>query len=179
MARDKYRYHIRRRPRNRRNFIAIPFETSNVISSLATLNTQQIDLLNAAFNEDFFAISIEAYWVFIDHAPTAGPLYVGFAHGDYTDTEINEYLTAEILGPDDKIKNEKSRRQVRRAGVFATLATTSPEESLNDGKAIKTPLRFSVGNGHDISMWIRNGSPGTLTSGTVQCFGTLYGRWQR
>ncbi len=135
------------------------------------------DLLGNPFGEDIFVISIDGQWAMLDHTGGEGPIEVGFSHGDLSTTEIAECLVAELTDPDDIIQKERSRRPVRRAGTFHGLQAV---ETLNDGKPIRTQMKISIGNGHDVGIWAANRDAATLTTGTViVCDGTLYGRWQR
>ncbi len=161
-----------------RNFVAIPFEAEKALTTLADDTVIIQSLLSAAFTEDFFAISVDVLWQIRNLTVGEGPLPVGLAHGDYTVGEILEAIEAERLGPDDMILNEKANRKVRRSGSFSGVTGDSV---LNDGKPIRTPLRFSVGSGHTLSAWLVSRAAVTnLTTGaTLILSGTLYGRWQR
>ncbi len=134
-------------------------------------------LLNAVFAEDLYIISIDCMWTINGLTAGEGPIEVGFAHDDYTVSEVKEFLEASLVDPDNKISQEQSRRKVRRSGTFNGLSTN---ESLNDGKPIRTKMKFIIGDGHAINHWAKNRSGGALTSGAVvRMSGTIYGRWLR
>ena len=104
-----------------------------------------------------------------------GPIMIGFAHGDYSVTEINEWYTASNFLSADKVEQEQGRRLCRDIG---TLANVSGEEVMNDGKAIRIPLKMKIQSGQNLAFWARNSSGAPLTTGAVVEFnGKLYGTW--
>ncbi len=164
--------------KNRKNFTAIPFSTFITLSTLAANTVLSADLLGSALAEDLFVISVDGLWTV--RGLTAGevPLGVGLAHGDYSVTEILENLEIEVISPDSMIEMEKAKRKVRRVGTFAEGGVT--DMSLNDGKPIRSIMKFTVGNSQNISVWVRNNSGSALTTGaTLQLNGTIFGRWLR
>ncbi len=166
-----------RKRRNRKGFTALPFSISLALLTLADETILATQLLGGVFIEDFFCISVDGQWGLRGLTAGEGPIDVGYSHDDYSVAELKENLTANLLDPDNKIVQEQSRRLVRRAGIFNGVAAT---EVLNDGKAIRTKLRFMVGNDHAIQFWVRNRSGANLTTGAlIELNGTLYGRWVR
>lgn len=168
----------RRRSRRKRGggFIAIPF---NATLSLSTLNANlglSTDLLGSQMAKDFFAISADVIWDRRAGVADEGPLQVVLVHNDLSDAEVVEALDAEVTDPSDIVARERSRRPVRRAGAFSGIGT---DEVLNDGKAIRTTLKFSVNSGHQVAAVIINRSGANLTGNmTLVIAGVLYGRWQ-
>ncbi len=165
--------------RNRsKNFVAIPFSMQIPLSTLADATVIQADILGSALGEDLFVISIDAMFTLKDLTAGEVPLQVGFSHSDLSVGEVNEALNAELTDPDDIIQKERARRPVRRAGTF-NLGSIGDLE-LADGVPQRTKMKFSVGDGHNISAWLANKSGATLTTGAIMhCNGTIYGRWQR
>ncbi len=167
-----------KRGRNRRGFVAIPFSGSISLSTLTNGTVVESDLFSATLGEDLYCISIDGLWSIRDLTPGEVPIHVGYSHDDLAVGEIAEALDAELTDPDDIIARERARRPVRACGVFARGVVADME--INDGKMLRTPLRFSAGDGHNVAMWARNRSGATLTTGAVvTCDGVLYGRWQR
>ncbi len=164
-----------RQGRNRRNFVAIPFHVT-----VALLNAPDGDLVEAdivTFGEDIFVISVDGTWSVHDITAGEGPLQCGYHHGDLATTEVQENLIAELTDPDDIIQRERARRPVRQAGTFSIVAG---HETLNNGVPIRTPVKFYVGDGHALSIHVKNISGAQLTTGaTVVCNGLIYGRWER
>ncbi len=133
------------------------------------------DLVLASDNE-YRVISITTDWNLVNHTPGEGPITVGYAHGDYTDTEIEEWYEGQndILRG-DKIAAEISQRFIRRAGMFSGVAAS---ETLNDGRSIKTRLNWVIAEGKTVRMWAYNGDVNALTTGTVlTCSGRMYMRF--
>ncbi len=163
--------------KNRRNFVAIPFNTDIVLATLADNTVLPATLFSSAFGEDIYVISIDASWILAGSSSQEGPIFVGFAHGDLSAAEILEALDAEQTDPDDRIAKERSSRPIRRVGGFdAQIAN----ETLNHGVNIRTPMKMSIGNDHFVDAWAVNRSGATLTTGAIiHVNGTLFGRWQR
>ncbi len=127
----------------------------------------------SAADEEYRVLSMKGTWTVRDLAPSAGPVVVGFAHGDYTATEVEEALEAEAaMNRGDKIANEKARRLVRRVGVFNTT-----EQVLNDGKPISTRLNWHIPEGTVINLFVYNQTGATITAGSVQFNGTIFLRY--
>ncbi len=172
----------RKRSRNSKNFVAIPFDGT---LSLGTLNNDVlVSLLPLSNNltEDLFAISADINAQII--ALTAGegdPMMAGWAHDDYSDTEILENLQVDLLGPGNKIEQEKARRLVRNSGLFMPTAEAATQLKLfgrYGSGMIRTKLKFVVQSGHGLKFWVFNKSGANLTTGSsLRIQGTVYGRW--
>ncbi len=159
-----------------RNFQPIPFTAAVDLSTLADDTVLLTDVI-PSFGEDYYCVSIDCSWATRDFTAAEGPIEVGFSHGDLSVTEVEEALDAAVTDPDDIIAREHSRRPVRRAGIFSV---TLESETLNQGDPIRTPLKFSIGNGHALKFFAYNRSGGALTgTNFVVIGGTLYGRSQR
>ncbi len=164
-----------RRRRRSRNFVAIPFDATLALATLADATVLEGPVVT--FGEDIYIMSIDCTWAWHTHTTGEGPYNVGWAHGDLTVTEVAEALNAEVTDPDDIIAAERARRPVRRAGAFSGVGT---EEVLNNNVPIRTKCKFVVGNDHSISIWVQNRSGGPTTTGTqVIITGVIYGRWIR
>lgn len=108
-----------------------------------------------------------------DHTAGEGPLIVGLAHNDYSDAEMLEWHGATgSWDTSDKIAQEQARRKCRNIGEFSGLNT---EEVLNDGRPIKTKLKFRIEEGKTLDFFVINESGAQLTTGTVvRLTGWLY-----
>jgi len=147
------------------------------LSTLANNTVITVDLISSLV-EDMYVISVDLAWSVRGLTAGETPLQVGLSHGDYTVGEVLENLDASSLDPDDKIDQEHARRLVRRVGVFQGTGET--DLVLADGKEIRTPVKFTVGDGKSFDAWLCNRSGALLTTGAVlQIFGTVYGRWLR
>ena len=163
----------KRRYKRNRKLVKIPV-TSTL--SLAGIGSGGITDGNATtiMARDFFAVGFKGDYSIKDFTASEGPVKIGWAHGDYTSTEVQEMLNAENIDDSDKITNEKARRLVRPVGKFAGFAT---DEVLQDGRLIWTRLGFTLQEGIALSHWAINRSGGTWTSGVVTLDGHLWGLW--
>ncbi len=166
----------RRGRRSRRGFVAIPFNAEVSLSTLSN-NVAIAAGVSGTFGEDLYILSVDCTWSLRDQVATEGPLEVGFHHGDLSVTELNEALDASVTDPDDIIQRERARRPVRKVGAFNGLVAN---ETLNDGKMIRTRIKFSVGDGHAFAFYVMNRSNAVKTGDAgVEVEGVIYGRWQR
>ncbi len=168
--------------RSSKNFVAIPFSGSLPLVTLASEALLSGDVFPGVLTEDFYAISVDLNAQIL--ALTAGegdPMSCGFAHGDYTDPQIEENLEVSFLGPGSKIAQERARRLVRNTGIFAseTVGHTSMKLYGRTGVGnIRTKLKFVVNSNKNLSIWVLNKSGAALTTGSNLRFqGTVYGRW--
>ncbi len=163
---------------NRRNFIAIPYNATLPLLTLGDGVVIKVDLLSSVLGEDLFVISIDHLTTIRNGTLTEYPLIFGFCHSDLTVAEIAEALDAEVTDPDDLIARERAKRPVRKAGTFAF--GTAGDQGVGDGLVLRQKMKISVGDGHNVSLWLRNMSGAALTTGTeLGQMGTIYGRWQR
>ncbi len=111
---------------------------------------------------DYRAKSIKATWQLANFTPGEGPITVGYAHGDYTVTEIKECLEAANIDPGDKVAQERANRLVRIVGTFDSIGEGA---TLNDGKPISTKLNWFISASEEINMFAYNESTALLTTG--------------
>ncbi len=172
----------RKQSRNSKNFVAIEVAGSLALSTLADDTYLSVGT-QATFTEDFFAISADLSGSIKALTPGEGsPSTMVVAHSDYTDVEVREGLDiGSLTGPADKIQEERSRRLIRKVGVFQSQEVNHVSlkaEGRYASSRIRTKLRFLIsdGNALDIGVWNRSGA--ALTTGASFEFdGTLYGRW--
>ncbi len=172
----------RKRSRTSKNFAAIPIDFNLALSTLGSAALISQDALGGNLLEDFFAISCDILAQI--RGLTAGegdPTMGGFAHGDYSDAEIEENLESNLLGPGDKITQERARRLVRKAGIFTTdvpAAVTLKLQGRGGSGLIRTKLKFVINSGKTLKFYVHNLSGANLTTGAILIGqGTLYGRW--
>ncbi len=172
----------RKRSRSSKNFAAIPFDSNLALVTLANDALLSTDVFPGVLTEDFYALSADINASI--EGLTAGegdPMFGGFAHGDYSDAEIEENLEVSFLGPGDKIAQERARRLVRKTGMFAPPTTASTVMRLfgpSGSGQIRTKLKFVINSNKNLSFWIINKSGTALTTGAGLRFqGTVYGRW--
>ncbi len=163
--------------RSRKGFVALRVDKQITLSTLADATFLVADLFGGALTEDLYVISADVTWAIRGQTANEGPIEVGYAHGDYTVTELAQWSVSDQFSPDDKIAQEQGRRLVRSAGMFPALNIS---EVLNNGTPLKTKIRFTVGSGIAFNIWALNSSGGALTGGAVvEIHGTIYGRWLR
>lgn len=139
----------------------------NASFALATLASNDVLSGNLAGTVDrnCRVTSIEATYSLHNLTAGEGPVVVGVSHGDYTDAEIEEALEAGSGGwtKADKVSAEQANRLVREIGTFSGEAT---EETLNEGRPIKTKLNWGLATGQQLKIWAWNKSGGPLTTGS-------------
>ncbi len=165
--------------RRRRGIVAIPFSIQGALGTLGDETVIVVAALGSNFTEDFYLVSVDVSVHIRGLTANEGiPTQYGVAHSDLSVTEIGENLDAEMTSPDDIIAKERSRRPVRSAGYLrgGNLAIEVRQET----DKVRIPCRFSIGDGFNLSCWVKNKSGSALTTGAVQeWFGTMFGRWQR
>ncbi len=122
-----------------------------------------------------FLISLKAIWSMRGHTAGDESVLFGVVHGDYSSAEIEEWIEANgSWDAGDLVAREQANRKIRQVGTFAGLLL---QETLNDGVAITTPLRFYVNAGDTLSLWVYNASGSSWTTGTVMnCNGTVWAK---
>ncbi len=107
-------------------------------------------------------MSIKGVWSLTDLTANDGPILVGYAHSDYSVTEVKECLESNAaIDQGDKIAQERSNRLVRVVGIMNDVRST-----LNDGKPITTKLNWLINIGDSVNMFFYNdNSANALTTG--------------
>ncbi len=142
------------------------------LGALAT-ETSAKQNFDSTVDDNTFLLSVEAVYSLEAHTGGEGPIVVGIAHGDYTAAEITEWFAATgSWDRSDKIAQERQRRKIRQVGQFEG---GSVNEVLNEGRAIKTTLKFAVEDGQTLALWSISLHGSTLTTGTiVHCTGKVW-----
>ncbi|MFQ0997904.1 hypothetical protein [Gilliamella sp. CG33] len=155
------------------------FQVVRVNTNLALLTLADTIVLSAditAITQSAYMISADLTWAVRGLTAGEGPIEVGLASADLTDVEIAEALDASPVNESDIIARERTRRPVRHVGVFAGVLT---EETLNDGKKIRSKVKMAMGEGTDLEMYARNESGANLTTGAViEVAGKVYLNWR-
>ncbi len=161
----------KRTPKRRFNLRRVRVTPELALGTLAT-DTAVVNALTVVAPSSYRAISCKATWSLIGLTAGEGPITVGYAHDDYSVTEIKECLEAAAsIDPGNKIAQEQSNRLIR---IVGTLSESNVD--LNEGKPIKTRLNWLIGVGHAINMFAYNeGTAANLTTGAVaRCQGDLW-----
>jgi len=86
-----------------------------------------------------------------------GPLIFGYAHGDYTVTEIKECIeSGASINVGLKVEQEQSNRLVRIVGAFGSPGVGNIDVTANDGKPIKTRLNWLIPIGKTFNFFVYN-----------------------
>ncbi len=158
-GRRKYRRYIKGR---------IDFELA-----LGTLTGNNVlgGLETNVLTETAFLTSVKATWALkdLDPQPSDGPIWVGLAHSDYTDAEVEEWIEegASWDAGDMVATREINRRLIRQVGVFQNVSSATGTEVLNDGRPITTKCRWGLTTGQTVRFWVYNSGNGALVSGAI------------
>ncbi len=155
---------------NLRKVRTIPIITLGTLADVTVVT----GAVTGAADGQYRAMSHKAVWSLRDFTAGEGPITVGYAHGDYSVTEIKEAIEiANSINLGDLVASrEQSQRLVRVVGVFQG---TGEAESLNDGKPIKTRLNWAMPIGKALSVFAYNESGAALTTGAeIQATGDLW-----
>lgn len=168
----------RKRRRRFRPYIRGNVDETIALGTLAS-RTVVAQVFDETVDEKTFVSSIVATYSISDITPleNAGPIVVGLAHGDYTSTEIEEWIeqTASWTIGNLQARREVGKRWIRQIGIFQTPGTTVTTFVLNDGKPIKTKLGWTLGTGQTIDLWAYNLGSVALatTSPDIHCQGHI------
>jgi len=150
---------------------------AKISASLPLLTLANLDVLGEVFpdtvDKPTFAVSMDGLWSLLNATPGEGPIEVGVAHSDYSDAEIEEWIENQgSWGSSDLVGQEVAKRKIRSVGEFANDVT---DEVLNDGKPIRTRLRFMLNAGATLKYWAYNRSGAALTTGaSVSLSGNIW-----
>ncbi len=156
-----------KRPRRRRwtgNDRMVPWTTNTALLALLDAIVVKGTTVGTS-DRSFRLLSYNTMWGLRGQTPGEGPIVVGYAHDDYSVTEIKEALEAEAtMTTANKVAGEQANRLVRKVGTFPGA---DEDEVLNDGKPIRTRLNWAIPLGSNISVFAWNRSGATLTTGAV------------
>ncbi len=150
--------------RRRGKYIRGKVEESGALGALAS-GTLFAGDFDENVNERSLISSIVCTWSINEHTPDQGSITVGLAHGDYTATEIAAWLAnTGSWNEGNKTSQEIANRLIRTVGTFPGALA---QESLNDGRMIKTKLNWILNQGESLRSWAINNDTSTLTTGTL------------
>ncbi len=112
-----------------------------------------------AVNERTFVSSIIATWSLRNATPTTdvGPLLVGVAHSDYSAAEVEAYIEATGTWDEgDLVQQEVMKRKIRIVGTFFIPSGPNAQDTLNEGKKIRTKCGWISNQGQTLDVWAYN-----------------------
>jgi len=158
------------------------FQTWRVSENLALGTLAQATVIAATLldlAQDAYLISADLMWTVRGLANNESPILVGLSNGDLTTTEIQEAIDASPDSQSAIIELERARRPVRTVGHCVQVGAAQ-QATLNDGKPVRTKIKFPVVNNTELDFWARNESAAApLTTGAVlEIQGLIYGTWK-
>ncbi len=106
--------------------------------------------------------SIIATWQLQGLTAEEGPITVGYAHPDYSATEIKECLESQAaIDRGDKVAQERANRLIRIVGTLDAEASV-----LNEGRPVKTKLNWFMVAGDTPNIFAFNEGTSNLTTGS-------------
>ncbi len=121
--------------------------------------------LTGTASQAYRLMSTTGVWSIKNNTVGEGPITFGFAHSDYSVTEIKEAIeSGASISLGNKVSQEQSNRLVRVVGQFSGFAA---EEIFNDGKPLKTRLNWAISIGNTAALFAYNDSGAALTTGGI------------
>ncbi len=118
--------------------------------------------------EEAWLSSVKATWSMdlFTTASNRGPIVVGVAHSDYTDTEIEEWIeNLNSWETKDKIGQEIARRKIRMVGTFFNPPDAAGAVALlSEGRMVRTKCGWMLGTGQTLKIWGYNSGSGALAT---------------
>ncbi len=98
---------------------------------------------------------------------------MGYAHNDYTVTEIKEAIeSASAINIGNKVVQEQGNRLVRVVGTINT--DLDIDNRLNDGKPVKTRLNWFIPIGSAVNLFAYNDGTVMLTGAVLKANGEIW-----
>ncbi len=111
--------------------------------------------------------SVKATWTMKNFTEGAaiGPIVVGVAHSDYSDTQIEEWIEqTQSWETKSKLGQEISKRKIRRVGVFRSPNVALGAAVLNDGRLVHTKCNWMLEIGQTLKVWAYNSGAGAVAT---------------
>ncbi len=137
--------------------------------ALSTVGSDTVvrKLVTGASDGAYRAVTVKGIYALSGLTAGEGPITVGWAHSNYTVTEIKECIeSSNSISPGLLIENEQAQRLVRIIGTFPSVANSN----LNNGNPIKTRLNWLIPIGSELQLFFYNEFTAALTTGAVGRF---------
>ncbi len=160
--------------RGRKPLLVARFLETQIVAAIVNNGIESSTMVDAS-DQETFLISMDVNMSLGTHVAGEGPLFVGVAHGDYSEAEILEWFSQSAgLTTANLIAREQSKRLIREIGVFSGVGT---EEVMNDGKTIRVPLKFRLQDGIGLTLFTVNLSGATLTANAqINAVGKIFAK---
>ncbi len=147
--------------KGRRRFRRYIKGTVDFVLALSTLggNTLVGAAVGDSVIETTWLSSVKATWSLhrVTPAETVGPVLVGLAHSDYTDSEIEQFIeNSGGWSEGNKVSQEIARRKIRIVGTLTPAELVTLSSTLADGRAITTKCGWYLATGQTIRFWAYN-----------------------
>lgn len=147
--------------------------------ALATLGTKTVLAtgFTGAADGPYRIISATCIWSLLGLTIGDGPITVGYAHSDYSVTEIKEYIegAAQINVGNLVSSREQAQRFIRIVGTMpGNPAGSLGMQALNDGNPIKTRLNWPMPVGKFVNLFAYNDGQQLTTGAILSPTGTLW-----
>ncbi len=130
-------------------------------------NTLVGSLLTDSVEEPVYVSSVRAAYTMDQFTEGAdkGPILCGWAHGDYTDAEIEEFVeNAQSWSQGNKVQQEVAKRYIRQVGVFQNLTGANEWATIRDGATFTIKLGWSLIGGQTLRFWCYNMGLGAIAT---------------
>ncbi len=159
------------RPRRRRGIMVANCDHELSLGTLA-LNTAVIDGIQGNADRPIWFVSVDGIWSIKELTDLDGPIVVGYAHSDYTVTEIKEFLEINAgFNFSDMLTRERQARKIRVAAVLQPSGGAETDWVANDGRPIRTKLNWGCPSGSTLNMFAYNRGAALTTGAEVQLSG--------
>ncbi len=121
-------------------------------------------------DETTFISSVVASVTLSDFPQAAddGPISVGWAHSDYSDTEIEEWIERpQSWREANLVSREINKRLIRILGTFSAPGEPTGSAVLNHGRPVKMKLNWTLTTGQTVRLWAYNHGASALATGAV------------
>ncbi len=163
----------KRRSRKRRfNLRGVRVTPARTLTTLAAATAITSGTTGVAVTP-YRLMTAKLVWALTGLTAGEGPITCGYAHSDYSATEIKEAIeSAASIDLGNLQAREQSERLVRIVGTFGAVAAGA---ELNDGNPISTKLNWLISIGDQVNIFAWNEDTSALTTGaSLNAVGTMW-----
>ncbi len=130
-------------------------------------NTLVGSLLQDTLDEPAYVSSVKAAYTMDQwtEGTDKGPILCGWAHGDYTDAEIEQFIeNSGSWTSGDKVQQEIAKRQIKQVGIFQNQTGVNEWSTIRDGATFTTKLGWKLIGGQTLRFWCYNMGLGAVAT---------------